>query len=335
MNPFLGLTDQRFAEAAQLMELAAGARLTMPRAFYLEAIAGGRISDSDLALALQRADDKASLPQDVNALKSALQNTSTVVQEPLSTVADAASRATGNDWAALACERISLWAASHFDEGQAPWSPPSRHLGPYAAWREEALIDRTPEVMGLAKFRQIIRSLPASAEATISEGVARLRLDETGLTAYFHRLLMSVAGWSGYARYRVWQSELRERSDTTLLQLLAVRLAWDVAILEVHGDNEAVKTCWMLARARFGQPQQLDPALKLDHLLQSAYEIGWQRGLLAKLREVPVPPVPSETARKTVQAAFCIDVRSEVFRRALESVSPEIDTLGFAGFFGM
>jgi uncharacterized protein YbcC (UPF0753/DUF2309 family) len=36
-----------------------------------------------------------------------------------------------------------------------------------------------------------------------------------------------------------------------------------------------------------------------------------------------------------MQAVFCIDVRSEVYRRALEASSAAVQTLGFAGFFAM
>jgi len=66
-------------------------------------------------------------------------------------------------------------------------------------------------------------------------------------------------------------------------------------------------------------------------LLQRAMELGAHEHVGQRL----APNVAATTAEPKVQAVFCIDVRSEVFRRALESQSETVQTLGFAGFFGL
>ncbi|MCB1498811.1 MAG: DUF2309 domain-containing protein [Bauldia sp.] len=331
VNPFLGLVDKTFVDAASTMARTAGARLTIPRAFYAEAISGGRITDADLSAALAEARPRPSPSCDIGWIKSAAKAGDPPPASMLPTVAAVATAATGKDWAGFVVERISSWAAGYFDGGQALWASPCRDLSPYEAWRREAMIDRSPEVMGLAGFRRHVSALPATADDLLVLGVSRLGLPKNALEPYFHRLLMTVGGWSGHARYRVWESELDGHNDRTLLELLAVRLAWDLAILEVQGGG--LTAAWSRARAEFSRPETVsDNDRIVDAILQSAYEKAAQRTLAASLRQSAAEP---PARRPAVQAAFCIDVRSEVFRRALETSSPEIETIGFAGFFGL
>jgi uncharacterized protein YbcC (UPF0753/DUF2309 family) len=338
VNPYLGLGGLPFADAARVVERTAGARMLMDRAFYADAMASGRIADADLAAALAaaRAGSAAApgLPADVEALKAAASLPSPGGAPTVPTVADVAARIDGADWARFAAERISRWAAAHFDEGQSSWRSPWRDMPPYAAWKAEAGIDRTPEVAGLAGFRAAVAAMPDDAHAAAAAAIAALGVPDGLLDDYLHRLLMTVGGWAAWARYRVWEAELRGGADGALDGLLAIRLAWEAALLETL-DAKGLGRAWAEARdaAAAWTPDPVGEAARAtDMVLQDAYERAWRRELLAKMR--PAGPAPVEKTRPAVQAAFCIDVRSEILRRALETVSPDVETVGFAGFFG-
>ncbi|MBO9316296.1 MAG: DUF2309 family protein, partial [Chloroflexus sp.] len=154
VNPFLGLADVPFATAAQLLLGRAGARMTAPRAFYARLISDGRITDADLATAIAEHSSLRHAPKGVAELKAfAFSDTTEATYPVLPTVADVASTLTGINWADVVTDAISTWAGAYFDLGQSYWRSPWAQLPAYAAWRAEAIHDRSAQVRGLRQFR--------------------------------------------------------------------------------------------------------------------------------------------------------------------------------------
>ncbi|MEO0815289.1 MAG: putative inorganic carbon transporter subunit DabA, partial [Myxococcota bacterium] len=312
VNPFLGFSELTFLRAAEYFSSSSNTRIFAPRAYYLDALKSGRIQQEDLRWALKHHRDLPGAPESPGELIALAQ------QHFPSSSPTTLAHASG--WHEKRTDLLSRWAAAYFDRGQARWASPFKDLSPYRAWREEAKIDRSPEQLGLRDFRAFVANRPDDPVRAAEEALRAIGLADESLERYLHGLTMSLAGWTGYARFLAWESGLNGKENDGVQELLAILLVWEHALLlDEHASTETFSP---------PSPGELPVA---DLILQSAFERGWFRTLRGALRS---GAVETSSERPSAQLAFCIDVRSEVFRRSLEASNSRIETLGFAGFFG-
>jgi uncharacterized protein YbcC (UPF0753/DUF2309 family) len=326
VNPFLGQSSEDLAHVAARLARVAGVSATMPRVWYLDQITTGTISDADLAASLAAADPNCRPESLAALLASAHEPAPPPVALP--TVAGLAAAVSGVDWPGIIADRFGNWAAGWFDEGQALWAAPKGRSA-YAAWRAVATHDLTSELLGLRGFAASVANAPETAFEALVHAAGRLDLPAAAAASYFHALLTTLGGWAQAARYRRWQAELIGGEDATIDDFLSVRLLWEATLLEQYGAQ--ISEQWAATLAAHAEPVAPSESQIVDTILQDAAERAAQRRIAAMLAR----SADATADTPVLQVAFCIDVRSEVIRRALEGLDPRIQTLGFAGFFGM
>jgi uncharacterized protein len=323
VNPYLGHTGEDLAQVGAKLARAGGLRVTLARAGFRTAWEQGQLSRDDLRMALELR------PGLTLARLEAALTEDTPDPDPLPTVAELAARASGIDWPEIVAARIGAWAAGYFDQGQALWAAPQGRSA-YDAWRAFASHDLTPEIMGLRGFCNLVADAPDTASLALLWAADQLGLGAEGAESAAHRWLIELGGWAQVARWKLWQAELDGQSDDTVTDFLALRMIWDAALLAQYHDQIAQE--WQQIMAVHATPAMPCHQMEIDALLQLALELAHQRGLQDRLA---APVQTGARGRPSLQAVFCIDVRSERYRRALESCDAAIQTLGFAGFFGL
>lgn len=329
VNPYFGLSNQSFGQAHETLARITGTGLCMPRTYYRDQMARGRITRLDLTQALQELGS----PWTVSAFEDILARDTSPLVSPTRLVADVLARLDGQDWPNFVVERVSRYCAAYFDDGQALWPMPWRDTSLYRGWIAFARYDKSARMMGIRGMRQAVSAWPDSAQGAITSALRELELPLDAMDDYLHAALLSIGGWAGWTRYLRWQAELRGNHDESTRDLLAIRLTWDALLYKLR-RSDVLERHWRESVATISQSVvQPNVGREVDMVLQTAFEFGYQRRLVRSL--ITAEPAQTVNGRPDAQAIFCIDVRSEVYRRALETVFPKVQTLGFAGFFGI
>ena len=338
VNPHWSRIDMPVRQVAARMEVLGNIRVFPPRDQQQRAWAEGRISPTDLDCALRRLPEARAMRLTPHQCVEALQAEAFVHPLPLliDVLDNDPQRHTRLSWRQAITHQVSQTCAAYFDEHQADWRP-ERSQGLYAFWRETLQHDHgIGLLMGLPHIGSAMDALPATARDAEHWVLTRLGLPKAAWADYLEAVLLTVNGWASWCAYLGWQAALEGQLDVHLRELLAIRLAWGALLLECK-DDVAAKQAFAALHEAWGQAQFLlgkaEQAQVIDEVWQVALEVGYQRELAQKLLAASRPALTSKTIE--VQAAFCIDVRSEPLRRALEAVWPAVQTLGFAGFFGL
>ncbi len=333
VNPYLGLSDLDFNNAAHILKERSGIQMTMPLAFYMDQVNAQVIVAADIKEALEKTNSATSNVE--NLLKRA-QNLSSSKENSFKfkTIIDVTEELNPSFSKDIFIDTISSWASAYFDEHQALWNTTNPSEDVFVSWKNEAEIDLSPELMGIKGFRKTVKQLSNDPIEVAAFVLDQLNVPKELQETYLHTLLLKMVGWSSFVAGNDWNNNLYGGKSTNLTSFLSILLTWEYCLFVSHKEKN-IEAIWYNTIATYqllSEKGGTDEHLSTQLILQNAYDIALQRQLILKFKNHQGGEALSK--RPKVQAVFCIDVRSELYRRNLENVDSEIETVGFAGFFG-
>ncbi len=207
------------------------------------------------------------------------------------------------------------WCSGFFDSGQSSIEMPNRELGFYLSFLKLAYFDRQLH-QNKKQSKLFLKQLPENPEEVIKICLAKLNIPSGKEEAFFLQTLLYLPGWAGFVK---WHSDNEtENKRVRLIDFLAVRL---------------VVTCLLWPKSALVENQvESDKGYKILDKIKKNETIYREKLLHALLTHSNKEQANFQ--RKEAQFVFCIDVRSEPFRRSIESLG-HYETFGFAGFFGI
>ncbi|MBW4933095.1 YbcC family protein [Marinobacter sp. F4206] len=336
VNPWWGVRHLPAERASQIPGSRADTSLFMPLTHYHEAWIGGRIQEEDLRIAMAEFGAEFSVCE----LTEFLGRDGVFPGRPAPLMLDQLQASRHFSATESVREQVARACGLFFDDRQASWLGVTDGSALFESWLDQTLGDVTlDQRVNLRKARHTIKSLSRKSMEATDWAIKTLGLSEKDLESLGQRLVFELPGWASWCRGKDWRASLEGRESRVGEQLVAILLVWEAVAFTGATPDE--RLAWRKSWRRFndyncsqGKPANSQRCLWIWH---RALEIGYQRGLSKALSSSGLINEVSDANNKTpdLQAVFCIDVRSEVLRRHLETVHSGVQTIGFAGFFGI
>lgn len=347
VNPFLGYSDKSILEAHRIIQSRLGAQVLPTLKDMVHFFSKGAFTEIHIQKALsEKAQFSSSVKNtqllSIEEILKALELSKSgderfdKIENLFTTLAKYLDQSLLNPgkWQSDIIVDISRFCSSRYDQGVARWSC-FKGEGIFKTWREYAISSRGMYARGLIGFHTYIKELPIDALSAVSTMLEELDLHSIAVAEeYMGALLGELPGWGGFLRQEAWQDA--HDSSGELPELIAIRMAYDVALYKDNRFGVNLKN----GVEKFSKPLKTSLAADkneaIRYTLLRASEIAYLESVQNKFIAIDTHKnMQSSKARASAQVVFCIDVRSEILRRHLGNTSSDIQTYGFAGFFGL